>query len=99
MGQRTKTTYKETWIHGKTTVIRVPITLKAQVIELARKLDKGEKLIVNSEIDKCQFIKILDEFIELKRSQYGQNNAQKGEFSTKSRTWDIFNKLYDYLKE
>ena len=100
MGGKTKTTFRETWKHGKTVSIRVPEKLKTQVIELARKLDDGEKLIVYSKINKHQLLKILDNFIELKRSQHGQNSAQlKKEFSRKTRSWDVFNQLYNYLKE
>lgn len=98
MGGITKTTFKETWRHGKTVSVRVPEKLKTQVIELARQLDKGERLVVYSKIDKHQIIKILDSFIELKHSQYGNNNAQKGNFSRRTRSWDVFNQLYNYLK-
>ncbi len=99
MGGRTKTTFKETWNHGQTISIRVPRNLKTQVLKLARQLDKGEKLIVYSKINKCQLLNILDDFIELKRSQYGQNGSQKGRFSPTTRGWDVFNQLYDYLKK
>lgn len=99
MGGITKTTFKETWIHGKTVSVRVPEKLKTQVIELAKQLDKGEKLVVYSRINKRQLIKILDNFIELKRNQYGNNNAQKGKFSRTTRSWDVFNQLYNYLKD
>ena len=98
MGGRTKTTFKDTWNHGKTVSIRVPEKLKLQVLELAKQLDKGEKLVDYSRINKLQLLKILDDFIESKRNQYGKNNAQKKEFSRNTRGWDMFNQLYDYLK-
>ena len=98
MGGRTKTTFRETWNHGKTVSVRVPEKLKLQVLELARQLDNGEKLIVYSRINKRQLLKILDGFIKSKRNQYGKNNAQTKEFSRNTRGWDMFNQLYDYLK-
>lgn len=98
MGGRTKTTFRETWNHGKTVSVRVPEKLKLQVLELARQLDNGEKLIAYSRINKRQLLKILDDFIKSKRNQYGQNGSQKSRFSQKTRGWDMFNQLYDYLK-
>ena len=74
------------------------LAIKLQVLELARQLDKGEKLIVYSRINKRQLINILDDFINSKRNKYGQNGSQKGKFSRNTRGWDMFNQLYDYLK-
>ena len=100
MGSRTKTTFRETWKHGKTVSVRVPEKLKTQVLKLARQLDNSKKLTFDSEINKRQLLNILEDFIELKRSQYGENGTQvKKKFSRNTRGWDVFNQLYDSLKE
>ena len=45
-GGRRSTTWKPSWKSGKTTVIRVPEALAEELIEIARRLDEGEKLPV-----------------------------------------------------
>lgn len=42
--------------------------------------------------------KALDEFVEMKKQEYGLNNAQKGEFNRKSRDWTYFNKFVELAK-
>lgn len=44
-------------------------------------------------------LKAIEAFVEDKKADWGNNPAQKGEFSTKSRTWDVFNQFRELIKE
>ncbi len=47
-GGRRSTTWKPTWKHGKTRTIRVPIVLADSILDLARILDEGKEVSVDS---------------------------------------------------
>ncbi|MDJ0727192.1 MAG: hypothetical protein QNJ38_18995 [Prochloraceae cyanobacterium] len=47
-GGRRSTTWKPTWKHGKTRTIRVPIVLADSILDLARILDEGKEVPVDS---------------------------------------------------
>lgn len=51
-----------TWKHGKTKTIRVPEALASEILEIARRLDEGEKLISQREsiIEPVTESKVLD---------------------------------------
>lgn len=51
-GYREKAGGISTWKHGKTKTIRVPILLVDQVLEIARALDNGQKLVPLSQQSK-----------------------------------------------
>jgi len=88
------------WKLGQTKTIRVPVALADQLLEIAHRLDEGTDLSqdiekIKTEHDRLDrevemLLKAADKFIELKRSDWGSNPAQKGEFSTASRAWDMF---------
>lgn len=44
-------------------------------------------------------LRAIEEFINQKRSEWGLNNSQKGEFSTSSRTWDVFKQFKKLIEE
>ena len=55
-GKREGAGAKFKWKHGKTKTIRVPVDLADQVLELAKKLDEGETLVSQSDIEKVAII-------------------------------------------
>ena len=50
-GKREGAGAKFKWKHGKTKTIRVPVELADQLLELAKKLDEGETVVSQSEIE------------------------------------------------
>ena len=50
-GKREGAGAKFKWKHGKTKTIRVPVELADQVLELAKKLDDGDTVVSQSEIE------------------------------------------------
>lgn len=53
----------------------------------------------NRETEQEVVLKAIEEFINQKRSEWGSNNSQKGEFSMSSRTWDIFKQFKKLIEE
>lgn len=44
-------------------------------------------------------LKAIEEFIAQKRSDWGSNVSQKGEFNMNSRSWDIFNQFKKLIEQ
>ncbi len=91
------------WHLGQTKVIRVPIALEKQLLEIAHCLDQGKSIVMsqdNNDLLQANEQKILlraiGAFIAIKQQAYGSNNAQKRKpFSTDSRSWDYFKEFAD----
>jgi hypothetical protein len=104
-GGRTGTTWEPGWNGGTTTLIRVPIVLKNDVLAYARAVDS--KLIT----DKSRHIPLLpgdflqeftlgliDRYIEFKRQNYHPNqNSRVLDIST--RAWDELRKFQKLVRE
>jgi hypothetical protein len=63
---------------------------RTDVIEKFTRGDNNEQEII---------LKALEKFIEGKQADWGSNPSQKGEFSTKSRSWDIFNQFKKLIED
>ncbi|MHC5740197.1 hypothetical protein [Nostoc sp.] len=104
-GGRKSTTWEPGWNGGKTTLIRVPIVLKDDVLAYARAVDS--KLITdksrNIPMLKGDFLQeftlgLIDRYIELKRHNYHPNqNSRKLDIST--RPWDELRKFQKLVRE
>lgn len=47
----------------------------------------------------ASIVAAMEEFIKSKKAGYGKNPAQRGkEFSTNSRSWDMFNEFFEIIK-
>ncbi|MEH2065134.1 MAG: hypothetical protein V7K50_23220 [Nostoc sp.] len=104
---RTRTTWesRSTWNGGKTTLIRVPIVLKNDVLAYARAVDS--KLIT----DKSRNIPLLpgdflqeftlgliERYIEFKRLNYHPNQNSRV-LDTSTRAWDELRKFQKLVQE
>jgi hypothetical protein len=104
-GGRKSTTWKAGWNSGETTTIRVPITLKNQILDYARAVDS--KLIFdesrNIPMLKGDFLQeftlgLIDRYIEFKRHNYHPNqNSRK--LDTSTRAWDELRKFQKLVQE
>lgn len=56
---------KSGWGHSETTVIRVPQAFASQILEVARKLDKGETLDFDTDSDSHRIESVIDSGIDL----------------------------------
>ena len=93
---RTRTTWKSlsTWHSGKTTSIRVPISLKNQILDYARAVDvvpcwQGDFL-------QQLTLKAIDRYIEFKRQNYHPNQNSR-ELDISTRAWDELRKFQKLL--
>jgi hypothetical protein len=104
---RTRTTWesRSTWNSGKTTLIRVPIVLKDDVLAYARAVDSFSVSDKSRNIPmlKGDFLQeftlgLIDRYIELKRLNYHPNqNSRK--LDTSTRAWDELRKFQKVLRE
>lgn len=91
------------WQLGETKVIRVPIALEQQLLEIAHCLDQGKDIVsLHDNNDLLQdneqkiLLRAIRAFMAIKQQAYGSNNAQKRKpFSTTSRSWDYFKDFAD----
>lgn len=58
-----------------------------------------EEFVRDNSNDQAIVLKALEKFIETKKADWGKNGSQKGEFSTTSRTWDIFNQFKKLVEQ
>ena len=103
---RTSTTWESlsTWRSGKTTLIRVPIALKDDILAYARAVDS--KLIddqshtIPSPLgDFLQFtLKAIERYIEYKRQNYHPNQNSRI-LDTTTRPWDELRKFQKLLRQ
>ncbi|MEH2331561.1 hypothetical protein [Nostoc sp.] len=87
------------WNSGKTTAIRVPITLKGDILAYARSVDS--KLIndQNHNIpDSGDFLEIIDLYIAWRTKNYRSTKFFAKPDIT-ARTWDELRKLQDLLRK
>lgn len=84
-GGHTSTTWQAAWHSGKTTLIRIPITLVPQVLEYARALDGAN--------DPLEYL--IDKFLKIKRRQYTRT-IHNDEMTSGDR-WKIFNEFRRWL--
>ncbi|MUL39323.1 hypothetical protein [Gloeocapsopsis dulcis] len=74
-----------------------------QIEVLQAELTTVQEQVVRLQIEieqlRCLPQKFVNKFIELKRSQWGNNPAQRGNFSTESRAWDIFRQFKQLIEE
>ena len=99
-GGRTATTWGSEWNSGNTTVIRVPIALKDEILDYARTVDS--KLINDLFQDipslPGDFLQIIDRYITWRTKNYrSTKKAFKPEIT--ARTWDELRKLQKLLRE
>lgn len=94
------------WKLGQTKTIRVPIVIAEQLLEIAHRLDEGASPISDLTHDTKPIkttqevlLNAVNNFIELKRAEWGKNPAQKGEFSTTSRAWDVFQQFKQLVEK
>jgi DNA replicative helicase MCM subunit Mcm2 (Cdc46/Mcm family) len=100
---RTSTTWESgsTWQSGETTLIRVPIVLKNQILDYARAVDsKLINHVVPLQGDFLQqfTIRLIERYIEYKRQNYHPNqNSRK--LDTSTRAWDELRKFQKFIQE
>jgi hypothetical protein len=95
---RTRTTWesRSTWNCGKTTLIRVPIVLKNDVLAYARAVDS--KLINDVPLATGDFLQTIDRYIVWRTKNYRSTKKSKKPDIT-ARTWDELRKLQKVLRE
>lgn len=89
-GHRDNAGRKSTWNNGDTQTIRVPKVFADQLIEIAKKLDRGQPL--NAEI----ILTAIDQYITSQLTQSGGNqHKKKGEMANieNSRDWTHLSKF------
>ena len=104
---RTSTTWQSgsTWNGGKTTLIRVPIVLKADILAYARAVDSNLKTDKSRNIPmlKGDFLQeftlgMIERYIELKRHNYHPNQNSRL-LDTSTRAWDELRKFQRLIQE
>lgn len=65
--------------------------------ELTR-TDVIEMWVRETETQQEILVRAIEEFIAQKQEEYGSNNSQKGEFSTKSRDWTYFKQFAELAR-
>jgi hypothetical protein len=89
------TTWTPAWNHGKTQVIRVPITLVPRILQYAKWLDRNVSLIAEDRRGdfSCDvMLQAIDKYIEWKRQNYHPNQHSK-ELDINTRPWDELRKF------
>ena len=98
-GGRRKTSWSESWNHGKTKVIRVPESLCDQIMEYARSLDCGAAAPhVSQEQLQKTFLLAIDTFVE-QRLEKSHPNQYSCIPSTNTRRWDELRKLRNLIAQ
>ncbi|MDZ8227027.1 hypothetical protein [Nostoc sp. ChiVER01] len=98
---RTSTTWESgsTWHSGETTSIRVPISLKNQILDYARSVDFK---LVNDQSqnipDSGDFLQIIDRYIAWRTKNY-RSTLRSAKPDITARTWDELRKLQDLLRK
>jgi hypothetical protein len=87
-GGRRSTTWANTWMHGKTAVIRVPEILADDITEYARQLDANCLVTGNAD----DILKAIDSYIKIRQESYRPNQHSKKPDIT-SRAWDELRKF------
>ncbi|MHC5724416.1 MAG: hypothetical protein ACYTXY_09720 [Nostoc sp.] len=100
-GGRTATTWGGEWNSGNTTVIRVPIALKNQILDYARAVDAT--LTENTpetipELLQGDFLRIIDRYIAWRTKNYRSTQLFAKPDIT-ARTWDELRKLQKLLRQ
>ncbi|MHC5821824.1 MAG: hypothetical protein ACYT04_39670 [Nostoc sp.] len=99
-GGRTATTWGGEWNSGNTTVIRVPITLKNQILDYARAVDSKliNDLFQDIPLHPGDFLQIIDRYIAWRTKNYRSTKKAKKPDIT-ARTWDELRKLQKLLRQ
>ncbi|MCC5606650.1 hypothetical protein LC612_07580 [Nostoc sp. CHAB 5834] len=104
-GGRKSTTWQPGWNGGKTTLIRVPIILKNDVLAYARAVDSKLKTDKSRNIPmlKGDFLQeftlgLIESYIEFKRHNYHPNQNSRV-LDTNTRAWDELRKFQKLLRE
>ena len=91
-GGRRKTSWNESWNHGKTKVIRVPEALCDQIVQYATDLDCGKVPTLSQEELQKTFLLAIDTFVQQRLEKFHPNQyACTG--STNTRRWDELRNL------
>ena len=91
-GGRRKTTWNESWNHGKTKHIRVPLALCDQIVQYARNLDSGIEYHPSQEQLQKTFLLAIDTFVQQRLEKFHPNQYTCIP-STNTRRWDELRKL------
>jgi len=97
-GGRRKTTWNESWNHGKTKVIRVPESLASHIMQYARSLDSGNNSHVDLEQLQKTFLLTIDTFVQQRLEKFHPNQYSCIP-SDQTRRWDELRKLRNLIAQ